>query len=84
MLLSVACPALGVVGVKTEAAAGVVVAALFVLFASVLKGWTVLIVLSVAVLLGALVASAPRRRTGPRPDVTLRPGGEGRPWRRPR
>ncbi|MFF7982297.1 hypothetical protein ACFZDK_24735 [Streptomyces sp. NPDC007901] len=57
-------------------------AALVVLIVGVIKGWTLLIVLAVAVMVGTLVATSRRRRTGPDPEVTLRPGGDGRPWRR--
>lgn len=66
---------------RTDAAAGVFVGALVVMLVSLVKGWSALCLVAVAVMLGALVATARRRRTGPDPDVTLRPGGEGRPWR---
>ncbi|MFJ8154826.1 hypothetical protein [Streptomyces sp. NPDC094468] len=69
---------------RSDAAAGVFVAALVVLIVSVIKGWPLLIVLAVAVMVGTLAATARQRRTGPDPEVTLRPGGEGRPWREPR
>lgn len=67
---------------RSDAAAGVFVGALVVLIVSAIKGWTVVIVLAVAVLLGVLVATARQRQTGPDPEVTLRPGGKERPWRR--
>lgn len=33
-------------------------------------------------MLGAVAATARQRRLGPAPEVTLRPGGKDRPWRR--
>jgi hypothetical protein len=35
-------------------------------------------------MLGAVAATARQRRLGPAPEVTLRPGGKDRPWRRGR
>lgn len=69
---------------RTDVAAGVFVAALLVLLVSLVQGWGVLAVLAGAVMLGTIVATARQRRTGPDPDVTLRPGGKDRPWRRPK
>ncbi|MFJ9413150.1 hypothetical protein ACIRPT_03165 [Streptomyces sp. NPDC101227] len=69
---------------RTDAAAGVFVAALAVVLVSLAQDWDVLAVMAGAVMLGTIVATARQRRTGPDPDVTLRPGGEGRPWRRPK
>ena len=69
---------------RTDAAAGVFVAALVVLLVSWAQGWDVLAVLAGAVMIGTIVATARQRRTGPEPDVTLRPGGEGRPWQQPK
>jgi len=66
---------------RTDAAAGVFVGALVVLLVSLLLGWTLLVVLAGAVMVGVLVATARQRRTGPDPEVTIRPGDE-RPWRR--
>ena len=67
---------------RSDAAAGAFVGALVLGLVGVVKGWTLLWVLAGAVMLGVLVATARQRRTGPEPDVTLRPGGERRPWRR--
>lgn len=79
------CPALGVVSVKADAALGVFVVGLAVLMIGVVTEFTVIwLVLGGLLMLGAVAATARRRRTGPDPEVTLRPGGEGRPWRRPR
>lgn len=66
---------------RTNAAAGVFVGALVVLILSAMRGWTVLVVLAIAVMVGTLVATAAQRRLGPEPEVTLRPGGKDRPWR---
>ncbi|MER7157326.1 hypothetical protein [Streptomyces lydicus] len=59
-------------------------AALIVLLVSIAQGWTVLAVLAGATMVGTLVATTTRRRLGPPPDVTLRPGGADRPWRKPK
>lgn len=58
--------------------AGVFVAALVLLFVSVAKGWTLLLWLCVAVLVGVMVTSAARRQ------LQQRDGGDRgeRPWRR--
>lgn len=58
--------------------AGVFVAALVLLFVSAAKGWTLLLWLCVAVLVGVMVTNVARRqlRQGDRQD-----SGE-RPWRR--
>ncbi|GAA2484703.1 hypothetical protein GCM10010406_21200 [Streptomyces thermolineatus] len=69
-------------GERSDVAAGVFVAGLLVLLVSLVKGWWLLVLLAAAVMVGTVVATARRRRTGPDPDVTLRPGGEGRPWKR--
>lgn len=56
---------------------GVFVAALFLLIASVLQRWTVLAVVSGAVLLGVLVTAGARHQSR-----EGRGGKEDRPWRR--
>jgi len=66
---------------RSDAAAGVFVAALVLLLVGLLEGWTLLWVVAAAVMVGVLVATARQRRTGPDPEVTIRPGDE-RPWRR--
>lgn len=58
--------------------AGVFVAALILLFASIANGWTVIAWLSGAVLLGVMVTTAARRQLG----GGTRPGDSARPWRR--
>ena len=77
--------ALGVVSMRTDAVLGVFVVGLAVLMIGVVKEFNVaLLVIGGLVMLGAVAATARQRRTGPDPEVTLRPGGEGRPWRRSR
>jgi hypothetical protein len=66
---------------RTDAAAGVFVTALVVLLVSAIAHWVPGIVGGVAVMLGVLVATARQRRSGPDPEVTIRPGNE-RAWRR--
>lgn len=79
---SLLCPALGVVSVKTDAALGVFVVGLAVLMIGVVKGFNVtLLVIGGLIMLGSVAATARQRRTGSDPEVTLRPGGNGRPWR---
>lgn len=74
---------LGVVSVRTDAALGVFVVGLAVLMIGVVKEFNVaLLVIGGLLMLGSVAATA-RRRTGPDPEVTLRPGGNDRPWRRP-
>jgi hypothetical protein len=82
---SVLCPALGVVSMKADAALGVFVVGLAVLMIGVVRGFIVaLLVIGGLLMLGAVAATARQRRTGPDPEVTLRPGSEGRPWRKPK
>jgi hypothetical protein len=58
-----------------------VVAALVVLLASAVGHWLPGLVLSAAAILGVLAATARQRRTGPNPEVTVKPGDE-RPSKR--
>jgi hypothetical protein len=70
---------------KTSGALGVFVVGLALLMVGVARGFTVAwMAVGGVLMLGAVGATAGRRRTGPEPEVTMRPGGEGRPWRRPR
>jgi len=74
---------LGVVSVKADAALGVFVVGLAVLMIGVVTDFTVIwLVLGGLLMLGSVAATARQRRTGPDPEVTLRPGGKERPWRR--
>jgi hypothetical protein len=74
---------LGVVSVKVDAALGVFVVGLAVLMIGVAREFSViLLVIGGLLMLGAVAATARQRRTGPQPDVTLQPGGDGRPWRK--
>lgn len=69
--------------VKVDAAFGVFAVGLAVLMVGVAVGFNVpLMVIGGLLMLGAVAATARQRRTGPDPDVTLRPGGKDRPWRR--
>lgn len=56
-------------------------AALALLLVSLMAGWKPLAVIAGVVMLGVIVATARQRRTGPDPEVTIRPGDE-RAWRR--
>jgi hypothetical protein len=68
---------------KASGALGVFVVGLVVFFVGVAREFTVVwLVIGGVLMLGAVAATAGRRRTGPDPEVTLRPGGERRPWRR--
>ena len=67
-----------------DAALGVFVVGLAVLMIGVVKEFNVaLLVIGGLIMLGSVAATARQRRTGPDPEVTLRPGGKDRPWRRP-
>lgn len=69
---------------KASGALGVFVVGLVVFLVGVAREFTVVwLVIGGVLMLGAVAATAGRRRTGPDPEVTLRPGGEGRPWRSP-
>lgn len=73
----------GGVSMRTDAVLGVFVVGLAVLMIGVVKEFNVaLLVVGGLIMLGAVAATARQRRTGPDPKVTLRPGGEGRPWRK--
>ncbi|WP_327377995.1 hypothetical protein OG393_30960 [Streptomyces sp. NBC_01216] len=65
-----------------DAAVGVVAVGVALVFVGILTGYTVWVfVVAGLLMIGAVAATARQRRTGPAPDVTLRPGGENRPWR---
>jgi hypothetical protein len=70
-------------GVRTDAAAGVFVAALVGLLFSLANGWGPMAVVCIAVMVGVMVATARQRRSGPEPETVIRPGDE-RAWRRPK
>jgi type III secretory pathway component EscV len=70
---------------KTDAAAGVFMAGLALVFIGIWTGYTVwMFAVAALLMVGAVTATARQRRTGPEPEVTLRPGGESRPWRAPK
>lgn len=73
---------LGVVHMRVDAAAGVFVGGLVAFMAGLWLHSVLLMVVGVAVMVGTAAATARQRRQGPDPDVTLRPGGKGRPWHR--
>lgn len=55
---------------------------LAVFMVGVAREFTVVwLIIGSVLMLGAVAATAGRRRTGPDPEVTMRPGNEGRPWR---
>jgi hypothetical protein len=69
--------------VRSDAALGVFVVGLAVLMFGVIAEFTVVwLVVGGLLMLGSVAATARQRRTGPDPEVTLRPGGKDRPWRR--
>ncbi len=47
-------------------------------------GLVILYLIGGLMMVGAVAAGTRRRRLGPAPEVTLRPGGVERPWRRGR
>lgn len=68
---------------RSDGALGVFAVGLVVFMWGVIAGFVViLLVLGGLAMLGAVAATARQRRTGPAPDVTLRPGGKDRPWKR--
>lgn len=70
---------------RTDAVLGVFVVGLAVLMIGVVKEFNVaLLVVGGLLMLGSVAATARQRRTGPDPEVTLRPGGKERPWHGPR
>ncbi|MFE7954393.1 hypothetical protein [Streptomyces sp. NPDC057413] len=69
---------------RADPALGVFAVGLAVLMLGVVLEFRVaLLAIGGLLMLGAVAATARRRRTGPDPDVTVRPGGKDRPWRRP-
>lgn len=68
---------------RSDVALGVFAVGLAVLMIGIWTGFTLVpLILGGLIMLGAVAATARQRRTGPDPEETLRPGGEGRPWRR--
>lgn len=68
----------------SDGAVGVFVVGLAVFMWGVIAAFMVgPLVVGGLLMLGAVAATARQRRTGPAPEVTLRPGGEDRPWRKP-
>ncbi|NUR27567.1 MAG: hypothetical protein HOV83_17290 [Catenulispora sp.] len=67
---------------KTDAAVGVVAAGVVLVLAAVWTHTLWLLLPAACLIVGAVAATARQRRTGPEPEVTLRPGGDERPWRK--
>lgn len=68
---------------RSDGAVGVFAVGLaLVLYGVMAEGVVWALVLGGLLMLGAVAATARQRRAGPPPEVTLRPGGDGRPWRR--
>ncbi|MFF5186452.1 hypothetical protein ACFY30_22195 [Streptomyces sp. NPDC000345] len=69
---------------RSDWALGVFAAGLVLVFLAVIEGWLVLLIPAACLMVGAVAGTTRARRSGRAPDVTVRPGGEGRPWRTPR
>lgn len=70
---------------KSDAALGIFVVGLIIFMAGVIASFMVgPLVLGGLLMIGAVAATTRQRRTGPDPEVTLRPGGEKRPWQQDR
>lgn len=69
---------------RADWALGVFAAGLVLVFLAVARRWWLLLIPAACLVVAAVAATARQRRTSPAPEVTLRPGGEGRPWRRGR
>jgi hypothetical protein len=68
---------------RSDGAVGVFAVGLAVFMLGVISRFTAgLLILGGLLMLGAVAATARQRRVGPAPEVTLRPGGKERPWRR--
>ena len=81
---SVLCAEIKGVGMagKSDAALGVFVVGLAIFMWGAAIGWMRgMLIVGGLLMLGAVAATARQRRTGPDPEVTLRPGGKERPWR---
>lgn len=69
---------------RSDGAVGVVAAGVVLVLAAVWTETLWLLLPAACLIVGAVAATARQRRNGPDPEVTLRPGGDGRPWRRPK
>jgi hypothetical protein len=69
---------------RSDWALGVFAAGLVLVFVAVIKGWWLLLVPAACLIVGAVAGTTRARRSGQAPEVTVRPGGDGRPWRRQR
>lgn len=69
---------------RSDGAVGVVAAGVFLVLVAVWTHVLWLLVPAGCLIVGAVAATARQRRSGVEPEVTLRPGGVDRPWRRGR
>ncbi|MET8765849.1 hypothetical protein [Streptomyces sp. NPDC004658] len=69
---------------RSDWALGVFAAGLVLVFVAVIKGWWVLLVPAACLIVGAVAGTTRARRSGQAPEMTVRPGGDERPWRRRR
>ncbi|MFJ3201003.1 hypothetical protein [Streptomyces sp. NPDC086989] len=68
---------------RSDGAVGVFVVGLVIFMFGVVAEFMIgPLVLGGLLMVGAVAATARQRRTGPAPEVTLRPGSGDRPWRR--
>lgn len=68
---------------KSDGALGVFAVGLIIFMGGVIAEFMVgPLVLGGLLMIGAVAATTRRRRLGPAPEVTLRPGGKDRPWKR--
>ena len=67
---------------KSDGALGVFAVGLIIFMGGVIAEFMVgPLILGGLLMIGAVAATTRRRRLGPAPEVTLRPGGKDRPWR---
>ncbi|WP_157876646.1 hypothetical protein [Streptomyces graminilatus] len=69
---------------RSDWALGVVAVGLVLVLAAVITQWWLLLLPAVCLMAGAVAGTTRARRSGQVPEVTVRPGGDGRPWRRGR
>jgi hypothetical protein len=69
---------------RSDWALGVFAAGLVLVLAAVITQWWLLLLPAACLMVGAVAGTTRARRSGEVPGVTVRPGGDGRPWRRGR
>ncbi|WP_416520033.1 hypothetical protein [Streptomyces achromogenes] len=67
---------------RSDAAVGMVAVGVLLAIVGVARQTWWLLLPAICLIVGAVAATARARRPGVEPEVTLRPGGDGRPWRR--